>query len=156
MDTTYIEPFAESVRKVFTTMARTAVTVGEPTTTDDLPACDASAVISYSGEVTGAAMLCFSSHAATAIVAKFTCAPCKFGSADCSDALGEIANMVCGAAKARFIGKRVSISTPSVVLGTGRAFPTDHGARVLLPCHTQLGNFSIVIAVHDSQVQRAA
>lgn len=155
MDTMYIKSFTESVRTVFAIMVRSDVSVGAPDVTSVLPHCDVSAIISMSGDVTGTAVLCFAAPVATAIVAKFTGSKCVFGSPDSSDALGELANMVCGAAKASFTGKNVSISTPSVVVGPGHAFaPPNQSAWVKLPCSSPFGEFSIVIAIREDAAKR--
>lgn len=157
MDTMYIESFAESVRNVFTTMVRTDVSVGEPVVTSELQDCDVSALISMSGDVMGTFALRFPAPVASALVARFTGGKCVFGSADCTDALGELANMVCGAAKARFTGKNVSISTPSVVAGPGHALAPPHqSAWVSLPCASPIGEFSIVIAIREQPATRHA
>lgn len=66
---------------------------------------------------------------------------------DCTDAIGEIANMVAGDAKRRFPKGNTSISVPSIILGQHKvAFPK--GIPIIsIPCETKAGSFSIEVAL---------
>jgi len=155
MDVRYINPFIESVRSVFATMINIDVTLGKPHITETLPRYDISGIIGMSGDVVGSVVLSFPAPVARVVIGKFAGNEYPVDSPDFADALGEIVNMISGAAKAKFEGKNVSISTPSVVVGTGHtiARPT-RTTCISLPCRVYCGEFSIDIAIRD-EVQQA-
>ncbi|HYD00536.1 MAG TPA: chemotaxis protein CheX, partial [Phycisphaerales bacterium] len=89
------------------------------------------------------------------VIGKFAGSDYPMESADFADALGEIVNMISGAAKAKFDGKSVSISTPSVVVGTGHTIARpSRTVCISLPCKVYCGEFSIDIAIRE-EVQNA-
>ena len=68
--------------------------------------------------------------------------------ADLADALGEMANIVAGQAKAKMDGLDISVSLPRVV--TGENHSTLEASRVpvlTVPCDSPLGRFSIEVAM---------
>lgn len=158
MDVRYINPFIESVRSVFTTMIQIDVTLGKPHVSEALPRYDISGIIGMSGDVVGSIVLSFPAPVAKVIVGKFAGSDLAVHSPDFADALGEIVNMISGAAKSKFEGKNVNISTPSVVVGSGHtiARPT-RTVCISLPCKVYCGEFSIDIAIREEvQQSRAA
>ncbi|MFT3684225.1 MAG: chemotaxis protein CheX [Phycisphaerales bacterium] len=157
MDVRYINPFVESVRSVFSTMIKIDVELGKPRLTDPHAVADISGIIGMSGDVVGAVVLSFPAPVAKIVVGKFACADYPLESPDFADALGEIVNMISGAAKAKFDGKNVSISTPSVVVGNGHTVtrPT-RAVGITLPCKVYCGEFTIDVAIRDEAVRAAA
>ena len=69
-----------------------------------------------------------------------------------ADAVGELVNMISGAAKAKFEGKNVSISCPSVVIGKGHkvAQPSD-AVCITIPFDCPAGQFSVEIAIKSAK-----
>src|SRR5262249_6836111 len=118
MDVRYINPFIEAVRSVFATMIHIDVTLGKPHVTDDHTKFDVSGIIGMSGDVVGSVVLSFPASVAKVVIGKLAGSDLAIESPDFADALGEIVNMISGAAKSKFEGKNVSISTPSVVVGS--------------------------------------
>lgn len=152
MDATYIKPFIEAVRFVFSTMMKLDVRLGKPFLTPTLPRHDVSGIIGMSGDVVGSVVLSFPTEVARTTISKFVGSPCEVGSADFADALGELVNMISGSAKAKFEGKHVSISTPSVVVGPGHTIARPSGTVcVSLPCSSENGEFSIDIAIREEK-----
>jgi chemotaxis protein CheX len=150
MDVRYINPFVEAVQSVFTTMIQIDVTLGKPHVTEALPRYDISGIIGMSGDVVGSIVLSFPSPVAKVVVGKFAGTDCPVDSPDFADALGEIVNMISGAAKAKFDGKKVSISTPSVVVGSGHTIARpSRTVCISLPCKVYCGEFSIDIAIRE-------
>ncbi len=150
MDVRYINPFLEAVRSVFATMIHIDVTMGQPLITDVLPRYDISGVIGMTGDVVGSVVLGFPSPVARVVVGKFAGSDYALESADFADALGEIVNMVSGAAKAKFEGRNVSISTPSVVVGPGHTIARPaRSACISLPCRAYCGEFCLDIAIRE-------
>jgi chemotaxis protein CheX len=158
MDVKYINPFIESVRSVFSTMLHLDVALGKPFIAQVLPRYDISGIIGMSGDVVGSIVLSFPAPVATVVIAKFAGSNLEVGTPDFADALGEIVNMISGAAKAKFEGKRVSISTPSVVVGQGHTIARPSGTICIsLPCKVDCGEFCIDIAIREeAKIARAA
>lgn len=157
MDVRYINPFIEAVQSVFATMIHIDVTLGKPHLTEALPRYDISGIIGMSGDVVGSIVLSFPAPVAKIVIGKFAGGDYPLDSPDFADALGEIVNMISGAAKAKFEGKNVSISTPSVVVGHGHtvARPT-RTVCISLPCKIYCGEFSIDIAIREQAQQSVA
>jgi chemotaxis protein CheX len=157
MDVRYINPFIDAVRAVFATMIHIDVTLGKPHVTEISPKHDVSGIIGMSGDVVGSIVVSFPASVAKVIVGKFAGCERPVGSPDFADALGEVVNMISGAAKAKFEGKRVSISTPSVVIGTNHtvACPANT-VCISLPCAIYCGEFSIDIAVREDAASAKA
>lgn len=155
MDVRYINPFVEAVRSVFATMIQIDVTLGKPFIATASPSHDISGIIGMSGDVVGSIVLSFPAPVARVVVGKFAGNEYPVESPDFADALGEIVNMISGAAKAKFQGKSVSISTPSVVVGHGHTVGRPSGTVCIsLPCNVYCGSFLIDIAIRED-VQRA-
>jgi chemotaxis protein CheX len=157
MDVRYINPFLEAVQSVFSTMIHIDVALGKPHISEVLPRYDISGIIGMSGDVVGSVVLSFPASVAKVVIGKFAGSEYPVESADFADALGEIVNMISGAAKAKFEGKKVSISTPSVVVGAGHiiARPT-RTTCISLPCTVYCGEFSIDIAIREEAGQQRA
>jgi chemotaxis protein CheX len=159
MDASHITPFIESTKNVFSTMLKLQVSVGKPYMLDNLQSrYDISGIIGMSGDVVGMVVLSFPSASAAAVVSKFVGNPVSVDSDDFADAVGELVNMVSGAAKAKFEGKSVSISCPSVVIGPNHkvAQPSDTTC-ICIPCTSACGEFSLDVAIRDAmRGQRSA
>jgi len=66
---------------------------------------------------------------------------------DCTDAIGEIANMIAGNAKSEFPDDNITISVPSVIVGQHRvAYPS--GITIIsIPCQASDGEIVIDVAL---------
>jgi chemotaxis protein CheX len=149
-DISYVQAFTQSVRVVFETMVRMPVAFGDPSSCRLASRYDISGVIGLSGDVVGMVAMRMSERVATAVVERFAGVRHELDSPDFLDAIGELANLVVGSAKAKFEGKSVSISTPSVVLGSGHRIARRANTPCLtLPCLLECGEFSIDIAIRD-------
>jgi chemotaxis protein CheX len=154
MDVRYINPFIEAVRSVFSTMIHIDVTMGKPHLTEILPKYDISGIIGMSGDVVGSVVLSFPASVAKVVIGKFAGSDHAITSPDFADALGEIVNMISGAAKAKFEGKKVSISTPSVVVGQGHTIARPSSTVCIsLPCIVYCGEFAIDVAIREDAQQ---
>ena len=153
MDASYITPFMTSIQNVFSTMFQLPVEIGEPRIkTDSKTSHDVSGIIgSVSGEMTGTIVLSMPSDAAEAIVTLFTGMEMDADSEDFADAIGELINMISGNAKAEFQRKDVSISCPSVVVGSGHRVASISGTPcVVIPCHTDCGEVVLEVSLRDT------
>jgi chemotaxis protein CheX len=146
MDSRYIVPFVKSVQNVFQTMLQMPVEVGPPALRTNTPTYDVSAIIAMSGDVDGSVVLSFPTGTADRVIALFTGSALASGSPDFADAVGELANMISGGAKAKFPGKQVSISCPSVVVGQAHMVQSQKDAIcILIPCTCDCGEFAVEV-----------
>lgn len=149
MDATVIRRFIESTQNVFGTMLRSTVTFGTPAPTSKLAAGgDVSGIIGFSGDVAGAAVIRLPMQTAEGVVKAFTGEDLSSESEDFADAIGELANMICGGAKSNLDGGSVSISCPQVVLGKDHRVqkPSD-AVSITIPCNSPQGKFAIEISI---------
>ena len=162
MDVRYINPFIISIKDVFSTMAGVEVQVLKPKMkAENSSSVGVTGVIGLTGDATGACLLCFPTDVACKLASSFSGEEMSESHPDFADAIGELANMVAGGAKAQFDGLAVSISLPSVVIGdphevivTGAPSGTP---RLVIPCQTELGQFHVEVAMvvgNDAGQQR--
>lgn len=148
MDIKYINPFIKAVQNVFKTMIDVPLKLGKPYLKKErLPAHEISAIIGLSGGVSGCAVINMSKNIAFELVAALIGDEVTELDDDCTDAIGEIANMIAGNAKTDFPGEGHSISVPSVIIGQHLvSYPT--GLPIIaIPCETDSGQFVIEIAI---------
>ena len=116
----YINPFIASVRNAFQTMLSTEVQRGSPylraTAESDL--C-VSGVIGLSGDAVGTVVLNMSREVALGIASVLLLDQFSELTADVIDAVGELTNVIAGAAKSKLEEFHMNVSLPNVV--TGRA-----------------------------------
>lgn len=151
MDAKYITPFIQSIQNVFSTMLQLQVSVLEPKIKADSAATyDVTGIIGLSGDVVGSVVLSFPTGTAERVVSLFTGMELTSDSDDFSDAVGELVNMVSGNAKGMFESREVSISCPSVVLGSGHKIASPKEVPcIVIPCDTDCGEFAIEIMIDD-------
>ncbi len=153
METGHITPFIQSVQNVFATMLQLDVQVGEPALKRDGGGSDVSAIIGMSGDVVGSVVLSFPTETAERVASLFTGEQMTCEDADFADAVGELCNMVCGGAKAELDGKRISISCPSVVVGSNHQVARQKDIPcVTIPCETDCGVFMIEVGIQSVAV----
>lgn len=149
MDVRYINPFVSSISNTFETMCRMKVSMGKPELKKDgCPLSDISGVIGFSGDAAGSVVLHFSFETASKIATAFAGIEIDQNHEDFADAIGELANMVAGGAKAQFAGLNVSISLPNVVAGRDHSVSAPKNApRIVIPCSTDVGTFQVEIGM---------
>ncbi len=153
MDVRFINPFVASTKSVFKTMVATDISIGRPylIKANEEHSADVSAVIGMSGDAVGCVVLSLPMETACNAASKFAGVTLTLEHPDFSDALGELANMVAGGAKARFEGLNVSISLPSVIIGKQHVVSQSRAKpRLGLPCLSALGNFTVEVAVVEA------
>lgn len=148
MDVRYINPFVAAVQAVFETMLETPVLVSRPRLLSPDDDADLAALIGFAGDATGSVALCFTKRSGVSIAGKFAGIEVAPEGPEIADALGELANMVAGQAKAQLTGCNVSISLPQVI--AGRHHEVLQGRRppvLVLPCDSKLGRFAVEVAM---------
>jgi len=149
MDVRYINPFVKSIANTFQTMCGLSINVEKPQLkSGDDPSSDVSGVIGFSGDAAGSVALLFNYDVASKIASAFAGTEINEDHDDFSDAIGELANMVAGGAKAQFEGLNISISLPNVIRGKNHNLSGSKSApRLIIPCNTDMGTFYMEIGM---------
>jgi chemotaxis protein CheX len=150
----YINPFIEALSRTFSTMLDCPATRGGLRLKDRQESeHDISGVIGLSGQAAGTVVLNFSEGVALRAAGHMLMAEYESIDQDVQDAIGELTNMVAGAAKAQLEEYQLSISLPNVISGAGRAinFPSDVPALVV-PFDTPWGPISMEVGLTDARV----
>jgi chemotaxis protein CheX len=103
MDVKYINPFITAVKKLFNTMIEVPFKLGKPSLKKgNVPEYEISSIIGLSGTVTGCVVINLSKEIALQLVSALIGDEVTELDDDCTDAIGEIANMIAGNAKTDF------------------------------------------------------
>lgn len=139
--------FISATKKVLLTMAGADPTAGAPySPQDNTTAGDISAVIGVTGDCTGAISVSFSRAAALAVLRGMLGDDIENPEQEAADAVGEIINMISGAARASLAecGLTMQGSTPSVVAGRDHRLKHQGGAPTVAIPFT-LGDSSFTV-----------
>jgi chemotaxis protein CheX len=151
MNVEYINPFLLAVQNVFDTMINMPYKLGAPTIKkSDMTAFDVSGIIGISGEVNGCIVISFPTKIALNVGSCLLGEELTEVDGDCTDTIGEVANMIAGDAKKRFPKTNTTISVPSVIIGSHKvAYPS--GLPIIsIPCETEAGQFAIEVALKEA------
>ena len=153
MDVRFINPFLEATIDVLKTMAFVEPSPGKPyLKKDDLAKGDVSGIIGFTGAATGSMALSFSEGCILKIVSNMLGEEIKEINGDIKDAVGEITNMVSGAARKKLesLGLSVSAAIPTVIAGKGHS--VSHimgGPSIIIPFETDQGSFVVDVCIGD-------
>ena len=153
MDVRFINPFLEATIDVLKTMAFVEPRPGKPyLKKDDLAKGDVSGIIGFTGAATGSMALSFSGGCILKIVSNMLGEEIKEINGDIKDAVGEITNMVSGAARKKLesLGLSISAAIPTVIAGKGHS--VSHimgGPSIIIPFETDQGSFVVDICIGD-------
>jgi len=151
MDVRYINPFLLAVRDVFDTMIEVPFTLGKPVLKkDDTPSHEVSGIIGLSGEVSGCVVISLSQKSALQLASALLDEEITELDEDCTDAIGEIANMIAGSAKNDFPVKNTSLAVPTVVIGKHKVNHPSGIPIISIPCETSEGKFGIDVALKET------
>ena len=152
MDPKYIQPFVVAVKKVFDTMINVPFSLGRPVLKNgnEVPH-EISGIIGLSGNVTGCVVISLSNAVAFQLVSALLGEEVNEMNEDCTDAIGEIANMIAGNAKTDFPGDGNNISVPSVVFGRHKVTYPSGIPIISIPCRTEKGDLIIEVALKIKQ-----
>lgn len=154
MDVSYINPFIEAVDSVFTTMLsvrpkRNGLKVSDGT---PHPGPMITSLVGISGKVSGVVALRFPPETALMLAGKLLGVDPKEVSAEVTDAVAELVNMVAGSAKAKFNHEPpLELGLPTVVEGTGYRlkYPTK-SIWLEVPFTSSAGNFSMEVTYNPN------
>lgn len=149
-----ITPFIRATKNVFDTMLRMPVAFGDPKViaSHESQGHHVSGIIGLSGDLVGAVAVMFPKATADVCVRALVGEGTEIDSELFADAIGEIANMISGAAKAQYEGKTISISCPSVVIGSGHQIHQQSNTMtVCIPCKAGANPFDIFVSVRKAE-----
>jgi chemotaxis protein CheX len=148
MDSIYIEPFYNAVKRVFETMISVPFSIGKPflKNGNEVPH-EISSIIGLSGDVSGCVVISLSHAVAFQLVSALIGEEVNEFNEVCTDAIGEIANMITGNAKSGFPGRHNAISLPSVVVGKHKVSYPSGIPIVTIPCTTDQGEMIIEVVL---------
>ncbi len=118
----YINPFIAATYQALEVMAQSRPERGKPfVKTDHVAKGDISGVIGLAGEAVGSVAITFPAALALKIYGLMVGEECSDLNEEVQDAVGEIANMIAGGAKATLAeeGYSFRIAIPSIVVGKG-------------------------------------
>lgn len=141
MQVEHINPFISALSNTFATMLSCEVRRGALVVKENSRAAhEVSGVIGLSGRAVGTVVVSFSSQVAIKAASTMLMMECVKVDDDVLDAVGELTNMVAGAAKAELEEYEMQVSLPNVITGPahevhfpsevtpiGIAFDTDWG-----------------------------
>jgi chemotaxis protein CheX len=155
MDARYINPFLGAASNALDIMAGVKIQRGTPFVRDKFQAlADMSGIIGFAGDSQGAVILSFPFDLAKLVFQKMT------GDQDASDikavadAIGELANMIAGGAKAPLseMGLNIQISIPTVVSGHDHMVSVKStGPCIVVPFEMEGKTFWVQISMVDSK-----
>jgi chemotaxis protein CheX len=152
MDVKYINPFINAVKKLFSTMIDVPFKLGQPTLKKaNIPEYEISGIIGLSGTVSGCVVINLSREIALQLVSALIGDEVSELDDDCTDAIGEIANMIAGNAKTDFPSDGTSISVPSVVVGKHKVSYPSGLPIIAIPCLTDKGEMVIEVALKENR-----
>jgi chemotaxis protein CheX len=148
MEVKYINPFLTAVKKVFDTMIEVPFVLGKPVIKKDgIPPHEISGIIGLSGDITGSVVISLEENIALELASALLGDEFTEINDDCTDAIGEIANMIAGNAKTDFPGKNNAISVPTVVVGKHKLSYPKGIPIISIPCKAGKGELTIDIAI---------
>lgn len=149
MDVRLINPFIQSTMSVFALMLNCKLVRGEPRLKDKLqPEFEVSGIIGLSGKAKGTVVVSLERETALrATEAMLTERPDSINE-DVVDAVGELANMIAGRAKATLEEFEMKISLPLVVAGKNKliGFPSST-QPICIPFSCEWGQLSVDVGI---------
>lgn len=146
--------FSDSVQNVFKTVLGKPVTCAPPKVlSEGSPTLDITGIITFGGDIIGASVLSFPEATAKGVVKDFAMIEGEIQSPEFLDAIGELANMFAGGAKARYEMLNAMISVPTVVCGKSHHVNRQQNAPwVVLGCKCDYGNFLAAMSLTEKKL----
>jgi chemotaxis protein CheX len=143
----HINPFISATVRTFQTMVYSQALPGKVALAEDGSIrSDISGVISLTGMARGSVALSFPRITALKVVSAFIGDRILALDDTAADAIGELVNIVAGAAKTELSQFRIQVSLPSVLLGEAQGQAKLKGiVPMLVPFQCPQGNFNLVV-----------
>ena len=146
----YINPFISATLQSLEVMALLRATRGAPfAKADTLARGDISGVIGLAGEATGSIAITFPTALAARIYSQMVGEEVSEITDEVKDAVGEVANMIAGGAKAALAQKGFTfrIAIPSIVVGTNHTIThKGRGPCLVVPFHVDEQTFWLEVS----------
>ncbi len=155
MKVAYINPFITSVISLFDTMLGIELTRGQPFVKGGiLPEHDISGIIGLTGKAKGVVVLSLSKGAALRATEVLLMERPEDINEDVVDAVGELANIVAGGAKAQLEQLAMSVSLPTVITGKNHSvgFPSEV-TPVCIPFHCEWGDVTVEVGLLEQPAE---
>jgi chemotaxis protein CheX len=147
----FINPFLEGTISVLKTMAFIEPKAGKPYLKKSSNAIgDISGIIGLTGPVKGSLALSFSEQCIVKIVSNMLGEEIKAINGDIKDAVGEITNMVSGAARKKLEEEGLSLSAAIPTVVSGKQHSISHvlgGPSIVIPFETADGPFVVDVCM---------
>ncbi|NTU59524.1 MAG: chemotaxis protein CheX [Deltaproteobacteria bacterium] len=154
MDVRFVNPFITATQHALRTMANLEAERGTPFLKGSFQAsADVSGVIGLAGQAKGAVALSFPWSLARSFYEKITGEELSEGDPAICDAVGELANVVVGGAKAGVseLGLHFQISVPTVISGKNHVIANrSDTACLIIPFHVEGETFWLQVAIKTS------
>ncbi len=148
LDPRFLKPFVVAIPKTCQTMLKEKVQI-EISEEDKGPFnFDVSGVIGLTGDINGAVAVRFPFDAAEKVVSAFAGMPVTRDDDEIfCDAVGEIANIVAGSAKADMTGYSINITVPSVIVGEShRLARNKEDMYCVIRCKSSFGPWAVEVS----------
>jgi chemotaxis protein CheX len=152
MNVEFINPFLSSTISVFSTMLDTKLKRGEPyLKTANQSDYEISGLIGLSGKAKGMVVLSMTRDAAINAASIMLGETLTELNADVADAVGELTNMVAGAAKAKIDEFKMSVSLPTVISGKAHCieFPKNT-MPIVIPFESKWGPIAVEVGIVET------
>lgn len=158
MKAEWINPFITATVSVFGKMLNCEITRATPATRDGCqPLHEVSGIMGLQGNVSGTVVVSLSREAAVAATETMMGSKPTGIDADVIDVVGEITNMVAGAAKAQLEELSMRIGLPTVITGKSHILNFPRGVTVIsIPFDSPWGALSVDVGLKETGVAVAA
>jgi chemotaxis protein CheX len=153
MKVEYINPFIAATTDVFDTMVGMELHRGSPYVKEGFqPSHEVSAVIGLSGKAArGTVVLSLDREVAIRVAAVLLQEQPPELNGDVADAMGEMANMIAGKAKAELEHLAMNLGLPTVVTGKGHSIEFPRNAmRICIPFSCACGPLALEVGLADA------
>ncbi|MEM8944793.1 MAG: chemotaxis protein CheX [Planctomycetota bacterium] len=149
MKAEHVNPFLTAVSNTFATMLQCQAQRGDMTLADSCTAkFPVSGVIGLSGKAAGTVVINLSEEVAIKSASAMLMMEMSEMNEDVIDAVGEIANMVAGQAKAELEEYELSVSLPNVITGANHEIRFPSNAKpIAVPFDTDFGPLQLVVGL---------
>ena len=154
----HINPFLKAVVDTFSMMIDCKAVRGEISLSDKSHLqYPISGVIGLSGKAMGTVVINLSEELAIKGASAMLMTELNTIDDDVQDAVGELANMIAGQAKAELAEYKMSVSLPNIITGKGHevCFPTDV-QPLTVPFTTDYGPLQLVVCLETAEVPAPA
>lgn len=154
MKVEFLNPFVLATCDVFKTMLGCTLTRGPLSVRNEhTPAYEVSGLIGLSGDYRGMVVVSVGRDTAYSVAEAMLGARPNQVNADVMDAIGEVTNMIAGAAKSQLAEFRLTIGLPTVICGRGHsiAFPSE-AQPFVIPFDCDMGPVSVQVGLVECPV----